>query len=83
MEGTRNWDSNQIEDIKNRKTPTFNGEPIEGHHKYNAMDYPQLADDPNNIYPVTNNEHFERWHGGNWQNDTSGVPNNPDFKEEF
>ncbi|NRT43429.1 RHS repeat-associated protein [Clostridium beijerinckii] len=83
MEGTRNYDSQQIEDIKNSKTPTFNGEPMEGHHKYNALDYPQIADNPNNIYPATNNEHFNRWHGGNWQNDTSGVPNNPNYKEEF
>ena len=81
--GTRNWNQQQREDIINRKTPQFNEEPIEGHHKYNAIDYPQIADDPNNIYPVTNNEHFERWHGGNYQNDTSGVPLNPDYPEEF
>lgn len=29
------------------------------------------------------NEHFERWHGGKYQNDTSGVPNNLEFEEEF
>ncbi|MBB5198179.1 RHS repeat-associated core domain-containing protein, partial [Anaerocolumna cellulosilytica] len=83
MDGTRDWSDSQKQDIQNRKTPTFNGEPIEGHHKYNALDYPQLADDPNNIYPATNNEHFNRWHGGNWQNDTNGVPNNPNFEEDF
>ena len=80
---TRSWSDTQIEDIKSGKTPTYNGEPIEGHHKYNALDYPQLADDPDNIYPVTNAEYFERWHGGNWQNDTNGVPNNINFEEEF
>lgn len=36
-----------------------------------------------NKLQMTNNEHFERWHGGNYQNDTNGVPNNPDFPEEF
>lgn len=81
--GTRKWNKQQRQDIINKKTTLYNGEPIEGHHKYNAIDYPQIADDPNNIYPATNTEHFERWHGGNYQNDTSGVPNNPEFSEEF
>lgn len=82
-EGTGSWNEVQANDIMNGKTPTYNGDPIEGHHKYNALDYPQLADDPSNIYPATNSENFNRWHGGNWQNDTSGVPNNPLFEEEF
>ena len=81
--GTRNWNQQQRSDIINRKTPQFNGKPMEGHHKYNAIDYPQIADDPKNIYLATNNEHFERWHGGNYQNDTCGVPLNPSYPEEF
>ena len=65
------------------KTPKHNGDPIEGHHKYNALDHPQIADDANNIYPATNAEHFSRWHGGNYQNDTFGKPLDTSFPEEF
>lgn len=83
QKGTRNWSAQQRKDILNNKVPKLNGDPIEGHHKYNVIDYPQLADDANNIYPATFMEHFMRWHGGNYQNDTSGVPINPLFKEEF
>ena len=83
QKGTRNWTEQQKQDIINKKTPTYEGKPIQGHHKYNAADFPQLADDDRNIYPVTVNEHLQRWHGGNWQNDTEGVPNNPNFEEEF
>ena len=32
---------------------------------------------------ATRDEHFQRWHGGNWQNDTYGSPNNPSWPEEF
>jgi RHS repeat-associated protein len=81
--GTRDWSREQKEDILNNRKPTYNGETMEGHHKYNAADYPQIADDPNNIYPATKPEHLQRWHGGNFQNDTSGVPNNILFEEEF
>lgn len=56
---------------------------MEGHHRYNALDYPQLADNPDIIYPATYDEHFNRWHGGNWQNDTDGQPLNLLFEEEF
>jgi RHS repeat-associated protein len=82
--GTRNWSPQQRADILGGRVPQkLNGEPIEGHHKYNALDHPQLADDPANIYPATKTEHFERWHGGNFQNDTFGKPLNPGFPEEF
>lgn len=65
------------------KTPKYNGEPIQGHHKYNALDHPQLASDPKNIYPATRTEHFERWHGGNWRKDSFGEPVNLKYPEEF
>jgi len=67
----------------NGKTPTYNGMPIEGHHTYNALDYPQMADDGYHIYPAKNDERFNRWHGGIWQNDTSGSPINPNYPEAF
>lgn len=81
--GTRNWTAEQREAILAGKRPQYNGETIQGHHKYNALDHPQIANDPNNIYPATKTEHFERWHGGNWRNDTFGEPVNPLFLEEF
>ncbi|WP_122521216.1 PAAR domain-containing protein [Pseudomonas viridiflava] len=81
--GTRNWTSDQKADILANKTPKYNGEPIQGHHKYNALDHPQLASDPKNIYPATRSEHFERWHGGNWRNDSFGKPLNFFYPEEF
>ncbi|MCO7525599.1 PAAR domain-containing protein [Pseudomonas asiatica] len=81
--GTRSWTAQQRADILANKTPKFNGEPIQGHHKYNALDHPQLASDPKNIYPATRTEHFERWHGGNWRNDSFGKPVNLNYPEEF
>ena len=81
--GTRNWNPEQREAILAGGRPQFNGETIQGHHKYNALDHPQIANDPNNIYPATKTEHFERWHGGDWRNDTFGKPLNPEFLEEF
>ncbi len=81
--GTRNWSKEQRSDILKGKTPKHNGEPVEGHHKYNALDHPQLADDPRNIYPATKIEHLKRWHGGDFKNDTRGVPLDKNFPEEF
>ncbi len=84
--GTRNWSPKQRDDIlsgSKKRRPKHDGKTIEGHHKKNVKKYPELADDPDNIYPATELEHFERWHGGTWQNDTQGVPNNPLFPEEF
>lgn len=81
--GTRNLSDSQKMDILAGRVPQYGGKPLEGHHMYNAIDFPQLADDPTNIYPATHDEHFWRWHGGNYQNDTMGNPNNYNFKEEF
>jgi RHS repeat-associated protein len=81
--GTRNWSPQQKSDILAGRTPTHAGSPIEGHHKYNALDHPQLADRGDNIFPATRTEHQNKWHGGNWQNDTSGSPLNPSFPDEF
>jgi hypothetical protein len=81
--GTRNWTAEQRDAILDGKRPQYNGETIQGHHKYNALDHPQIANDPQNIYPATKTEHFERWHGGDWRNDTFGEPVNPLFTEEF
>ena len=81
--GTRNWTPEQKADIVAGRTPKINGEPMRGHHRCNALDHPQIADDPANIYPVTPKEHLDRWHGGNWRNDTYGEPLHPTSPEEF
>ena len=82
--GTRNWSASQRDTILNsRRAPQFNGQPLEGHHRYNALDHPQIADRPEYIYPVTKDEHLHRWHGGNWQNDTFGKPLSPSYPEDF
>nr|WP_238536672.1 hypothetical protein [Pseudomonas sp. M47T1] len=81
--GTRNWSPEQVEQLKAGKTPTYDGKPMEGHHMYNALSYPQLADKAWNIRAVTRDEHLYRWHGGNFRNETQGVPANPHIPEDF
>lgn len=34
--------------------------------------YPHLANKGEVIYPITLNEHFNGWHGGNFKNSLSG-----------
>jgi hypothetical protein len=81
--GTRNWTDEQRADILAGRTPKHAGDALEGHHKHNAADYPDIADQGDNIYPATKDEHLNRWHGGNFQNDTDGQPLNPFHDEEF
>lgn len=81
--GARNYTEKMKQDIINGKRPTYNGKPLEGHHKYSVEKYPNLAKEPTNIYPTTKDEHLYRWHGGNYRNPTLGKPLNPNFKEEF
>ena len=82
-EGTRHWTPDQRNSILQNRRPRFNGRTVEGHHRYNALDHPQLADDPGNIYPATRPEHLHRWHGSNYRNDTFGGPLNPFYPEQF
>lgn len=81
--GTRDWSPEQADDIMKNKRPKFDDKTIEGHHMYNALDYPQLADKAFNIYPATRDEHLYRWHGGSFQNETKGRPLNPLVPEDF
>ena len=81
---TREWTERQKGDILRGRVPKDNNnKPVEGHHKYNAADYPHLADDERNIYQVTREEHQYRWHGGKLTNDTSGEPLKPNYPEEI
>lgn len=69
---SREWTPQQRQDILNNKIPKEpNGKAIEGHHKYSAREYPQHANDPKNIEPLTRAEHLQR-HGGNTKNPTHG-----------
>ena len=70
---TRNWTTEQIQDILNGKTPKYDGKPIQGHHSYSASKYPHLANKGEIIYPVTPNEHLKGWHGGNFKNSSPGA----------
>jgi hypothetical protein len=81
--GTRNWTPEQRKEILAGRTPKFDDEPVHGHHKHNVVDYPDIADQGENIYPATKGEHLKRWHGGNFQNDTQGRPLAPDHDEDF
>jgi len=80
---SRNWTTTQRDDILSGKTPQLDGKPIEGHHRYNAIDHPNIADLSENIHPASWDEHFNKWHGGNFRNDTFGVPNNPSYPDNF
>lgn len=82
--GTRAWNDEQRAAILRGDTPKGpDGRPMEGHHRYNVADYPQKAAEPGHIAPATPKEHLEKWHGGNFQNDTSGEPLDPDYEDEF
>src|SRR5262249_6261584 len=79
LPGTRNWSAAARADITAGRQP----KGIFSHHRYSVSKYPQLADDPLNIYPVTYYEHIYRWHGGRWSNPTSGKPLSPNVPEWF
>ncbi len=75
--GTRNWNPAARTAILEGRQPVG----IASHHKFSVSQYPQLANRPSNIYPVTFYEHFFRWHNGNWRNPTHGVPLNASIPE--
>lgn len=80
---TRNWSAEQIADILNGKRPKYKGESMHSHHTYSVAKYPHLANIGYLIYPVTRNEHINRWHGRNFRNSIHGQPVNITFQEEF
>lgn len=79
LPGTRNWSIEARNAILAGERPAG----IFSHHRFSVSQYPQLASDPANVYPVTFYEHFFRWHGGSWANPSHGVPVNPGFPEWF
>lgn len=80
---TRDWNAEQRQEILKGRKPQFDGQPIIGHHTYNAMNYPHVSNRGELIYPVTTREHLKGWHGGNYSKNAPGRPVNPNFTEEF
>ncbi len=86
MEGkpSRKWSPEQKEAIMKGEAPKGpDGKPMEGHHLHNVAEFPQHAANPANVTAVTKKEHLEKWHGGNFQNETRGKPNKPGVPNEF
>ncbi len=79
LRGTRNWN------LRARNSILSGGKPkgIYSHHLYSVSKYPQVANDPANIVPVTFYEHFYKHHGGSWSNPTHGNPLRPDLPDNF
>jgi len=77
--GSRNWNSSALTQILGGGQPSG----IFTHHRYSVSLYPQLANDPNFLWPTTFYEHFYKWHNGSWRNPTHGVPLNPDSPDSF
>ena len=71
---TRNWAASQIQEILDKKRPTYKGKPMQSHHTYSAAKYPHLADRKELIFPVTHHEHLYGYHGGNYKNSLPGKP---------
>ncbi|SDN08732.1 GHH signature containing HNH/Endo VII superfamily nuclease toxin [Fictibacillus solisalsi] len=80
---TRNWTNEQKQEILIGKKPKHNGQPVIGHHTYNAMNYPHISNKGELIYPVTGKEHLKGWHGGSYSKNAPGKPVNPNYLEEF
>jgi RHS repeat-associated protein len=82
---TRSYTTTQLADLKTGKIPIdpVTGKPLEGHHMQSVQAHPEESGNPDNIYPATRKEHKDRWHGGDFRNDTHGVPRNPAVPEEF
>jgi RHS repeat-associated protein len=79
----RDWGPQQRQDIEAGRTPEYEGEKIELHHKQKAEDYPELRGEPGVFEPRTRREHIFREHGGDTAAPTQGVPKNPDVPEDF
>ena len=77
--GTRQWS------VEARLAILAGGRPagIFSHHRYSVSLYPQLANDPINILPVTFYEHFFKHHAGGWFHPTHGTPLRPDLPDSF
>ena len=70
-EGTRDWTPEQQQEMmENGKVEGF-----EGHHMKSVSNYPEHAGNPENIQLLSEKEHFEGAHQGNFRNLTNGYYN--------
>jgi len=66
--GSAGWNKSQRLEI--RETGKVRG--AEGHHQQNVSDHPEQQANPDNINFFPNREeHLEKGHGGNWDNETN------------
>lgn len=67
--GTRKWSCAEQEELLNRG----NVSGYEGHHMKSVSLYPQYAGDSHNIQFLSEEEHLQGAHGGNYHNLTNGY----------
>ena len=67
--GTRDWNSDEQKELIERGSVRG----YEGHHMKSVKDYPQEAGNPKNIQFLSDDEHFNGAHQGNYQNSTNGY----------
>lgn len=68
-QGTRNWTPEQQRELVERGAVTG----FEGHHMKSVSLYPEYAGDPNNIQFLSENEHLNGAHQGNYHTVTNGY----------
>lgn len=76
--GTRDWTPEDQERIIDGKVP----EGYERHHMKSVSQYPEFADNPDNIQFLNEKEHIEGAHGGDYHNQTNGYYNSETGKME-
>ena len=67
--GSANWSQAERDEILHSKTGTVSG--AEGHHQKNVADHPEYQADPDNIkFYKSRQEHLQKGHNGNFQNES-------------
>ncbi len=69
---TRDWSNEQINEIIENNSASYQSRPLEAHHTYSAKEFPHLANLGAVIYPATHNEHLKGWHGGSYRKSKPG-----------
>lgn len=69
--GSAKWNFEERDQILNSKTGTVAG--AEGHHQKNVVDHPEEQANPDNIkFFKSKQEHLQKGHNGNFQNESDG-----------
>ena len=73
--GSEQWTDQEMVDIRDRGSVRG----AEGHHQKNVADHPADQVNPDNIkFYRTREEHLQKGHGGNWNNQTDAKMTNKD-----